>query len=218
MLGCGPGLHNLFHLADRLLEENRAHRGNALSAAPVARPSQPDLAQQLYDMYGRGELSEAAFAALKSLAKRGALRPADLAVHRVKARRRDPWLGGGGTATALRQVHARLMQLDEAREASSRALAELEARMAELAERATGKEQAAREQVITDEAAARRALTEKAALEAARQRLAAQAAALRDDLVRLDDLRAQLEAKATELEAVGVREGLAAVIGGEVLT
>ena len=63
MLGCGPGLGNLFHLADRLLEDNRAHRGSALGATPVARPSRPDLTQQLYDMYGRGELSEVAFGA-----------------------------------------------------------------------------------------------------------------------------------------------------------
>jgi hypothetical protein len=216
MLGCGPGLGNLFHLADRLLEDNRAHRGSALGATPVARPSRPDLTQQLYDMYGRGELSEAAFGALKPLAERRVLRPADLAVHRLKARRRGPRPGGGETATALRQVRARLMQLGEAREASSRALADLEAQMAELAERATGKEQAAREQVTTDEAATRRALTEKAALEASHERLAAQAAALRDDLARLDDLRAQLEAKATELEAVGAREGLVAVMNEEV--
>ncbi len=215
MLGCGPGLRDLFHLADRLLEDNRAHRGSALDAAPAVRLSRPDLAQQLYDMYGRGELSEAAFAALKPLAERSVLRPADLAVHRLKARRR-PRLGGGETTAALRQVQARLMQLEEARGASSRALADLEARMAELTERATGKEQAAREQVTTDEATARRTLTEKAALEASCERLAAQAAALRDDLARLDDLRAQLEAKATELEAVGAREGLVAVVNEEV--
>ena len=88
--------------------------------------------------------------------------------------------------------------------------------MAELAERATGKEQAAREQVTSDEVAARRTLTEKAALEASRERLFEQARALRDDLARLDDLRTQLEAKATELEAVGAREGLAAVVNKEV--
>ena len=216
MLGCGPGLRDLFHLADRLLEDNQAHRGSALGAAPVARPSRPDLTQQLYDMYGRGELSEAAFTALKPLAERGTLRSADLAVHRVRARRRGLRPGGGETAAALRQVQARLMQLEEAREASSRALAELETRTVELAERAIAKEQAAREQVTGDEEAARRALTEKVAFEASGERLATQAAALREDLARLEDLRAQLEAKATELEAVGVREGLAAVVNKEV--
>ena len=217
MLGCGPGLGDLFHLADRLLEDNRAHRGSALGAAPVARPARPDLTQHLYDMYGRGELSEVAFTALKPLADRGALRSADLAVHRVKARRRGLLRPGGGeTAAALRQVQARLMQLEEAREASSRALAELESRMVELAKRATGKEQAAREQVTRDEEAARRALTEKVAFEASGERLATQAAALREDLARLEGLRAQLEAKATELEAVGAREGLAAVVNKEV--
>jgi len=216
MLGCGPGLGNLFYLADRLLEDNRARRGSALSAAPVARPSRSELTQQLYDMYSRGELSEAAFAALKSLAGRGALRPADLAVHRVKAQRRGPRPGGGETAVALRQVQTRLAQLDEAWEASSQTLADLEARMAGLVERATGKEQAARQLVATDEEAARRLLMEKAELEASRERLAEQAQALRDDLARLDDLRAQLEAKAAELEAVGTREELAAVMNEEV--
>lgn len=216
MLGCGPGLGDLFYLADRLLEDNRARRGSALSAAPVARPSQSELTQQLYDMYGRGELSEAAFAALKSLAGRGTLRPADLAVHRVRAGRRRPRPEGRETAAALRQVQVRLTQLDEAREASSQTLADLEARMAGLAERATGKEQAARQLVATDEEAARRLLMEKAELEASRQRLAEQAQALRDDLARLDDLQAQLEAKAAELEAVGAREELAAVVNEEV--
>ena len=144
------------------------------------------------------------------------LRPADLAVHRVKARRRGPRLGGGETAAALRQVQVRLAQLEEAREASSRILADLEEQMAELEERTTDKEQAARELVATDEEAARRLLMEKADLEASRERLAEQARSLRDDLARLDDLRAQLEAKAAELEAVGAREELAAVVDEEV--
>ena len=217
MLGCGPGLGNLFYLADRLLEDNRARRGSALSAAPVARPLfRPELTQQLYDMYGRGELSNEVFAALKPLAERGALRPADLAVHRVRAGRRRPRPAGRETAAALRQVQLRLAQLDEAQEDSSQTLADLEARMAGLVERATGKEQAARQLVATDEEAARRLLTEKAELEASRQRLAEQAQALRDDLARLDDLRAQLEAKAAELEAVGAREELAVVVNEEV--
>ncbi|HIP96187.1 MAG TPA: hypothetical protein EYH32_03105 [Anaerolineae bacterium] len=217
MPGCGPGLGNLFYLADRLLEDNRARRGSALSAAPVA-PSlfRPELTQQLYDMYGRGELSEAAFAALKPLAERRALRPADLAVHRLKARRRRPRPEGSETAATLRKVQARLMQLEEAREASSQTLADLEAQMARLAERATSKEQAARQLVATEEEAARRLLMQKAELETSRQRLAEQARALRDDLARLDDLQAQLEAKAAELEAVGAREELAAVVNEEV--
>ncbi len=215
MLGCGPGLGNLFYLADRLLEDNRARRGYAPGAPASPRPI-PDLTRQLYDMYGQGELSDEVFAAFKSLAERGALRPADLAVHRVRARRRIPRPEGSETAAALRQVQVRLAQLDEAREASSQTLANLETRMAGLVERATGKEQAARELVATDEEAARRLLMEKAELEASHERLAEQARALRDDLARLDDLRAQLEAKAAELEAVGTREELAAVMNEEV--
>ncbi len=215
MLGCGPGLGNLFYLADRLLDDNRARRGYA-PGAPASLRSIPDLTRQLYDMYGQGELSDEVFAAFKSLAERGVLRPADLAVHRVKARRRGPRLGGGETAAALRQVQVRLAQLEEAREASSRILADLEARMAGLAERATGKEQAARELVATEEEAARRLLMEKVDLEESRERLAEQARPLRDDLARLDDLWAQLGAKATELEAVGAREELAAVMNEEV--
>ena len=217
MLGCGPGLGDLFHLADRLLEDNRAHRGSTLCAVPMARPfSRPELTQQLYDMYGRGELGDEVFAAFKSLAERGVLRPADLAVHCARARRRRPRPGSSETVATLRQVQVRLAQLDEAREASSQALADLEARMAGLAERATCKEQAARELVATNEDAARRLLMEKAELEASRERLAEQTRALRDDLARLDDLRARLEAKAAALEAVGAREELAIVLNKEV--
>lgn len=216
MLGCGSGLNDLFHLADRLLEDNRAHVQSALSAASVSRPARGDLRQQLYDMYGRGELSEAAFAALKSVAQRGALQPADLAVHRARARHRRPRPEGSETAAALRKVQTRLMQLEEAGEGSSQTLAELEARMAGLMRRATDKEHTAREVVVTDEDAARRLLREKAGLEASRERLAEQARALRDDMSRLGDLRAQLEAKAAELEAVRAREELAAVVDEEV--
>ncbi len=214
MLGCGPGLNDLFHRADRLLADNRVRRGSDPCAVPTTQPSRPDLTQQLHEMYGRGELSEAAFAALKPLAEQGVLRPADLAVHRIEPRRQRPQPGGRETAAALRQVRGRMVQLDEAHEASSRALADLEARMTELAERATDKGRAAREWVHTDEAAARRALTEKASLEASRQRLAEQARALRGDLARLDDLRAQLAAKVSEMEAMGAREGLAEVMSG----
>lgn len=88
--------------------------------------------------------------------------------------------------------------------------------MAGLMRRTTDKEQTAREVVVTDEDAARRLLREKADLEASRERLAEQARALRDDMSRLGDLRAQLEAKAAELEAVRAREELAAVVDEEV--
>jgi hypothetical protein len=113
---------------------------------------------------------------------------------------------------ALRQVQARLARLHEARETSSRILADLEARMARLLERTTGKEQIARELVATDEEAARRLLIERAELEMSHERLAKQVRALRDDLARLDDLQAQLEAKAAELKAIGIREDLATVV------
>jgi chromosome segregation ATPase len=216
MLGCGSGLNDLFRLADQLLEDNRARVHTALTGGSASRPARRDLRQQLYDMYGRGELSEAAFAALKSVAERGALQPADLAVHRARARRRRPRPEGSETAAALRKVQTRLMQLEEAGEGSSQTLAELEARMAGLMRRATDKEQTAREVVVTDEDAARRLLREKAELEASRERLAEQARALRDDMSRLGDLRTQLEAKAAELEAVRAREELAAVVDEEV--
>lgn len=216
MLGCGSGLNDLFRLADQLLEDNRARVHTALTGASVSRPARGDLRQQLYDMYGRGELSAAAFAALKSVADRGALQPADLAVHRARARHRRPRPEGSETAAALRKVQTRLMQLEEAGEGSSQTLAELEARMAGLMRRTTDKEQTAREVVVTDEDAARRLLREKADLEASRERLAEQARALRDDMSRLGDLRAQLEAKAAELEAVRAREELAAVVDEEV--
>ena len=216
MLGCGPGLSHLFRLADRLLEDNRAHVQSALTADPVTRPARRDLTQQLYDIYGRGQLSEAAFAALKSLAERGALRPADLAVHSARAWRRRGRPEGNETAAAMRKVKARLMHLEQAGQASLQTLANLEARMAGLAERVTHREQAARKLVATDEEAARRLLIEKTELEASRERLAGQAQALRGDLTRLGDLRAQLEAKASELEAVEAREELAAVVEDEV--
>jgi len=216
MMGLGSALGELFHLVDRVLEDNRAHRSSLLTAAPVTRRAWPELKQQLYEMYGRGELSEAAFAALNSLTERGALRPADLAVHRARARRRRGRPGGSETSTALRKVQARLMQLEEAGEASSQTLADLEGRMAGLAERATDKEQAARKLVASDEEAARRLLIVKAELEASRERLAEQAQALREDQARLGDLRAQLEAKASELEAVVAREELAIVVDQEV--
>ena len=87
--------------------------------------------------------------------------------------------------------------------------------MAGLAERVTHREQAARKLVATDEEAARRLLIEKTELNVSRERLAEQAQALRGDLARLGDLRAQLEAKASELEAVEAREELASVVEEE---
>jgi chromosome segregation ATPase len=159
-------------------------------------------------------LSNETFEALKTLADRGQLRPADLAVHQVRAGRQAS--RGSRTDTdakragALRQVRARLAQLDEARESSVAVLADLESRLDRLTSQIAAKEQAARDRVVTDEAAARRALTEKAALADSYHRLNEQAQALRDDLARLDEMRLQLADRAAELEAVQARSEIAA--------
>ena len=226
-MGCGPGLHDLFYLTDMLIRDNRARRDRlqvapavpGLAAGGPARESTEALVGQLYEMAGRGELGDEAFKALKALAARGQLRPADLAVHhpsgtpraragRQVGRRADT---DAERAAALRQVQARLAQLDDARESSSAVLADLESRLDRLASQIAVKEQAARDHVATDEGAARRTLTEKAALADSYRRLNEQAQALRDDLARLDEMRLQLEDRAAELEAVLARGEIAAL-------
>jgi len=223
MIGCGAGLYDLFYLTDMLIRDNRVHRDHVQAAPAVlglatssrARESTKALVDQLHEMAGRGQLSDEAFEALKSLADRDQLRPADLAVHRVRARRQGHRRTDTEEAAALRQVQARLAQLDEARESSSGALADLESRLDRLASQIEAKEQAARDRVATDEAAARRALTEKAALVDSHRRLNEQAQALRDDLTRLEEMRLQLADRAAELEAVLARSEIAALGAAE---
>jgi hypothetical protein len=159
-------------------------------------------------MYGEGQISEEIFTALRTLADRGQLRPADLAVHRARARHRSAGHGDPVTENALRGIRSRLIQLGQARAASAKVLADLEARLLDIDRRVADKEQAARELVEHDEEFARQRLAEKAELGLSRDRLAAQAQALRADLSRLDDLRAQLEAKSAELEVVQARSRL----------
>jgi len=218
-MSCGPGLHDLFYLTDMLIRDNRARR-DYLQVAPAA-PSPATgswagesikaLVDQLYEMVDRGELSDEVFKALKALAARGQLRPADLAVHRVRAGRQVRRRAETEEAAALRQVRARLAQLDDARESSSAVLADLESRLDRLASQIASKEQDARDRVATDEGAARRILTEKAALADSYRRLNEQAQALHDDLARLDEIRLQLEDRAAELEAVLARSEIAAL-------
>ncbi len=221
---CGLHLGELFYLADRLLEGPAGQVGTAAAAAwsppvPAAIAVRQDLdgraagaealRAQLYQMYGEGQIGEAVFTALRPLAERGQLRPADLAVHRARARQRPGGQGDAGVASALHGVRSRLAQLAQARTASERILADLEARLDDLDQRVVSKEQAAREAVGHDEQGARQRLLEKAELAGSRERLAAQASALQADLGRLADLYAQLEAKAIELEAVRARQRLA---------
>jgi chromosome segregation ATPase len=206
-MGCGSVLGDLFYLADSLLQQESGNRWRVASDATFSVSHTPpeDLRAQLYRMYGEGEISEEAFVALRTLADRGHLRPADLAVHRSHAQHRhdDP-----GTANALQGIRSRLTQLAQARASSEKVLANLKARLSDIDQRAADKEQAAREVIKRDEESARQRLAEKAELSLSRDRLAAQAEALRADLRRLEDLRAQLEAKSIELEAVQARSRL----------
>lgn len=220
-MGCGSVLGDLFYLADSLLDSPRPvddgwRRGNHLP--PVARPPssvpQPgneNLLAQLYKMYGEGQIDEEVFSALKALAARGQLRPADLAVHRVRARRHPPNKKDLEVANALRGLRSRLAQLERTRETSAGVLSELEARLAELDQRMMDKEGAARQTIEQDEESARQRLAEKAELKSSSERLSAQAQALQADLARLDDLRMQLEAKRAELEALQARGQLAEI-------
>ena len=111
---------------------------------------------------------------------------------------------------ALRGIRSRLAQLATAAANSEKVLADLEARLAALDEHIADKERGARQSLANnDEDSARRLLAEKGKLVSNRAGLAAQSQALRDDLARIADLRAQLEAKAAELEAVSARGELA---------
>ena len=206
-MGCGSVLGDLFYLADSLLDREAANgwRVNNEAAYSVRHTPPEGLRARLYRMYGDGKLSEEVFTALRTLAERGQLRPADLAVHRARAGQRPAERDDPSTANALRGVRSRLAQLAQARAASEKVLADLEIRLSDIDQRVAGKEQVAREIIASDEGSARQRLAEKVELAGSRDRLAAQARALREDLNRLDDLRAQLEAKAMELEALQAR-------------
>ncbi len=208
-MGCGSPLGDLFYLADTLLY--RSH----YSPSPAPRETRERLGgegdeglrAQLYQMYGEGQISKEVFTALRALADRDQLRPADLEVHRARARRRPDGHSDVEAMNALRGIRSRLAQLAQARAASEQVLANLEVHLSGLEDRIVGKEQAARDAIAVehDEQAARSRLAEKAELAASRDRLAAQRQALRADLARLADLRTQLEAKAAELEAMQAR-------------
>jgi cysteinyl-tRNA synthetase len=206
-MGCGSPLGDLFYLADSLLDREAGIGWRVTNeAAYSTRHTPPEgLRARLYQMYGEGQIGEEVFTALRRLAERGQLRPADLAVHRTHVRHRSAGQDDPSTANALRGVRSRLAQLAKARAASEKVLADLEARLLDMDQRAAGKEQAARAIVERDEESARQRLAEKVELASSRDRLGAQAHALREDLNRLDDLRAQLEAKSLELEALQAR-------------
>lgn len=208
-MGCGSVLGDLFYLTDAALSRGEwrvtSDPSASLGAGSPPATRHPSLTAQLYQMYGEGQINEEVFTALRTLADRGQLRPADLAVHHARAGRRSPNHAAPVTGNALRGIRSRLTQLAQARAASEKVLADLEARLSDIDARAVDKEQAAREIVERDEESARRRLAEKAELGLSRDRLDSQAQALRADLSRLDDLRAQLEAKSLELEAIEAR-------------
>lgn len=209
-MGCGSVLGDLFYLADSLLQQESGNGCRVTSDATfTAYHTPPDtLRAQLYQMYGEGQLSEEVFTALRTLAERGQLRPADLAVHRARARHRSVGHGDPVTANALRGIRSRLTQLGQVRAASEKVLTNLEAQLLDIHQRMDDKEQAARGIVERDEESARQRLAEKAELSLSHDRLEVQVKALQTDLSRLEDLRAQLEAKSLELEAVQARSRL----------
>ena len=201
-MGCGSLLGDLFYMADSLLEKPRVQPLHQIEY----RGGNEGLHAQLYRMYGEGVIGEDVFNALRVVADRGELRPADLAVHRANARQRLTLRAGSEVQNALRGVHMRLTKIIETRTTSEKILADLEARLANLDKGVASKEQNARQAVSeNDEDTARRRLTEKADLVASQIRLFAQVQALREDLARLDHLRTQLETIAAELEAVNAR-------------
>ena len=210
-MGCGSLLGDLFYLADVWIASSYSGQAASHSPAPMAWARgggddlKDDLRARLYRMHGEGKIGEEVFHALRSLAERGQLRPADLAVHLALARRSASERGDSAIGNTLRGIRSRLAQLSQTRAASEKVLANLEARLSELDERLAAKEQAARQAVVQDEEIARQRLFEKANLASGYERLAAQAQALRADLARLDDLYTQLEAKSAELEAVQAR-------------
>jgi chromosome segregation ATPase len=211
-MGCGPDVFRLFDLADALVRDNQWRRYAAYRPIGRPQPTGPSLQEQLYDMYGRGELNEETFNDLKDLASRGQLRPVDLAVLRYQGRQktkvRPPETE---EETAIRQLQARIFHLESAREESARVLASLHKKIDDVKGRAQKREEIARRVIATDEARARRYLTEKQELLEIRARLEKQTQALQDDLAKLDELKGELEAKVTELEALHSRRELHAL-------
>jgi len=213
-MGCGPDLFRLFDLADTLVRDNRSRRRAIHRPVGQPQPSGPSLQEQLYEMYGRGEIDEETFNALKKLAAQGQLRPVDLAVLRYERRRKGRRRRRESEEeAALRELRARVAQLEEAREASAQVLASLQEQIEDVEARIRKREEAARRVVATDEELARRYLMEKQELLETQARLEAQAQALQADLTRLDELRGTLEAKITELEALRTRQELQALQG-----
>jgi phage shock protein A len=165
-------------------------------------------------MYGQGLINDEVFNALRVLSAEGKLRPADLAVHRIKVNRRATRKVDSELQNALRGIRSRLTQLRETRANSEKVLHDLEARIADLDEAVSAREQKARQAVgENNEDVARRQLSEKTDLIKNRAQLDTQAKALREDLTRLDRLRTQLETKVAELDAVRTREELANIDG-----
>lgn len=211
-MGCGPDVFRLFDLADTLVRDNRSRRHAAYRPAGRPQPSGPSLQEQLYDMYGRGELDEQTFNDLKDLAARGQLRPVDLAVLRYARRQKArTWPPASEEEVAIQQLKARIAQLEGAREESSRVLASLQAKIEDVKARTQKREEGARQVVATDEPLARRYLTEKQTLLETQARLEEQAQSLQDDLARLDELKGELEAKVAELEALRSRQEIGAL-------
>ena len=207
-MSCGSPLGDLFYLADALLSRP-SDTPSSLHPSPIGRGEGGEgLRAQLYQLYGEGQISEEVFTALRTLAEHSQLRPADLAVHRARSRGTSSGSGDPVMANALKGVRSRLTQLGQTRASSERVLNDLESRLAGLEDRVAAKDQSARQAVGRDDEAARQRLAEKMELIESRERLATQAVALKADLSRLDDLCAQLETKAAELEAAQARSRL----------
>ena len=213
-MGCGSMLGDLFCLADHLVQPSRGPAASPWQAPFPAGStwSGEDLLSDLYRMLGEGRITQEVFSSLRDLADRGQLRRVDVAVHQARAQRRTVHRGDTDTRNALQGISLRQQRLVEAREESERVMSNLRGRIADIDERMAGKENIARQAVGEgDDQAARRRLTEKAQLSSLRERLHKQLQMLTEDLGRLDEVRAELEAREVELEAVRAREGLASL-------
>ena len=213
-MGCGSMLGDLFYLADHLVQPSRGPAASPWQAPFPAGSTRSgeDLLSDLYRMLGEGQISQEVFSSLRDLADRGQLRRVDVAVHQARGRRRSVHREDTGTQNALQGIRLRRQNLAGVREESERVMSNLVGRIADIDERMAAKENFAREAVGEgDDQAARRRLTEKAQLSSLRDRLHKQVQMLTEDLGRLDEVRAKLEAREVELEAVRAREGLASL-------